>query len=295
MNNYYYFSRDTGWGDTLWHLTNALLYCEENNKDILIDMRGSWASKGEKNLFNEYFKSINTDIKVITAEEEIDALRKVAEPHSDSRIVIKNPLKSKEDSKKFYDAFKRIQPSDPVLREVNKITVNQFSGNYIVGVHARCSNGEVLPEKKTSSNRFHGEKSPIDSIFAIYKDKIDNILFESPSAFLRTCDNYKFFVASDSKQFVDLFEKEYGNIIQSERYFAPPGCGTGHEKGELSTEDHVRLEEQYGRIKIAREALIDFYLLQNTNYLFKNFSRFNEFCLYRGIPNFHINFQEKCY
>jgi hypothetical protein len=295
MNNYYYFSRDTGWGDTLWHLTNALMYCEQNNKGILIDMRGSWISKGKKNLFNEYFKLIDTDIKVITAEEEIDALKKDAEPHSDSRIVIKNPLRSKEDSKKFYDAFKRIQPSDLVSREVNKIIVNQFSGNYIVGVHGRCSNGEVLPEKKTDSNRFHGEKSPIDSIFEIYKNKIDDILFESPRAFLKACKNYKFFVASDSKQFVDLFEKEYGNIIHSERYFAPPGCGTGHEKGELSTEDHLRLEEEYGRIKIAREALVDFYLLQNTNFLFKNFSRFNEFCLYKGIPNFHINFQEKCY
>jgi hypothetical protein len=148
MNGYYYFSRDTGWGDTLWHLTNALSHCERNNKSILIDMRGSWISKGKKNLFNEYFKSINTDIKVITAEEEIDALKKDAEPHSDSCIVIKNPLKSKEDSKKFYEVFKRIQPSNLVSREVNKIIVNQFSGNYIVGVHGRCSNGEVIPEKK---------------------------------------------------------------------------------------------------------------------------------------------------
>ena len=43
------------------------------------------------------------------------------------------------------------------------------------------------------------------------------------------------------------------------------------------------------------DQLIDFYLLQEANFLFKNFSRFNEFCLYKGIPNFHINFQEKCY
>lgn len=48
MNGCYYFSRDTGWGDTLWHLTNALLHCEHNNKSILIDMRGSWISKGKK-------------------------------------------------------------------------------------------------------------------------------------------------------------------------------------------------------------------------------------------------------
>ena len=71
----------------------------------------------------------------------------------------------------------------------------------------------------------------------------------------------------------------------------PPGCGTGYEKGEQSTEIQTEMEEKYGRINIAKEALVDFYLLQYTNFLFKNFSRFNEFCLYKGIPNFHINFQ----
>lgn len=78
MNNYYYFSRDTGWGDTLWHLTNALMYCEQNNKGLLIDMRGHWASKGDSNLFPEYFNSIDTDIKVVINEEYIDQLKKDA-------------------------------------------------------------------------------------------------------------------------------------------------------------------------------------------------------------------------
>ena len=90
MNNYYYFSRDTGWGDTLWHLTNALMYCEQNNKGILIDMRGHWASKGDNNLFPEYFYGIDTDIEVIVNEDYIDQLKKDSEQHSDSRLVIKN-------------------------------------------------------------------------------------------------------------------------------------------------------------------------------------------------------------
>ena len=77
MNNYYYFSRDTGWGDTLWHLTNALMYCEQNKKGMLIDMRGHWASKGDSNLFAEYFHHIDTDIEVIINEEYIDQLKKM--------------------------------------------------------------------------------------------------------------------------------------------------------------------------------------------------------------------------
>ena len=48
-------------------------------------------------------------------------------------------------------------------------------------------------------------------------------------ALLKSCDNYKFFIATDSKQFVDLFQDEYSHSIVADRYFAPPGCGTGHE------------------------------------------------------------------
>ena len=295
MNDYYYFSRDTGWGDTLWHLTNALMYCEQNNKGILIDMRGHWASKGDSNLFAEYFHHIDTDIEVIVNEEYIDQLKKDAEQHSDSRLVIKNPLKSQEESKKFYDTFDRINVHRSIAAEIDSMREKYFAGNYVVGVHARTSNGEVLPPRTGNSNRFQGKRNAIQTIFDIYKEKIDHVLFDAPRAFLKACDNYKFFVATDSKQFVDLFEKEYGNTIVTERYFAPPGCGTGHEKGEQSTNIQIEMEEKYGRINIAKEALVDFYLLQYTNFLFKNFSRFNEFCLYKGIPNFHINFQEKCY
>ena len=295
MNNYYYFSRDTGWGDTLWHLTNALMYCEQNRKNILIDMRGHWASNGDKNLFREYFQSIDTDIKVITNEEGIDQYKQEAEPHSDSRLVIKNPLKSKEESKKFYDTFDRINVHGTIAAKIDEVREKYFSGNYVVGVHARTSNGEVLPPKMGNSNRFQGERNPIETIFNEFTERIRNILFESPRAFLKSCDNYRFFLATDSRQFADLFQKEYGKTIITERYFAPPGCGTGHEKGEMSTDKQLGFEESYGRLNIAKEALIDFYLLQHTNFLFKNFSRFNEFCLYKDIPNFHINFQEKCY
>jgi hypothetical protein len=246
-------------------------------------------------LFTEYFHHIDTDIEVIINEEYIDQLKKDAEKHSDSRLVIKNPLKSKEESKKFYDTFDRISVHGTIAKEIDEIREKYFAANYIVGVHARTSNGEVLPLRTGNSNRFQGERNAIQTIFDIYKEKIDQVLFDDPRAFLKACDNYKFFVATDSKQFVDLFEKEYGNTIVTERYFAPPGCGTGHEKGEQSTEIQIQMEEKYGRINIAKEALVDFYLLQYTNFLFKNFSRFNEFCLYKGIPNFHINFQEKCY
>ena len=295
MSGNYYFHRDTGWGDTLWHLTNALIYCEENKKDLLVDMRGHWASKGGTNLFGKYFHSIDTDVDVIVNEACIDQLKNEAEQHSDSILVIKNPLKSKEESKKFYDTFNRIKVHGAIADEIDKIREDHFSGNYIVGVHARTSNGEILPPKKTNSNRFHGERNAVETIFDIYKEKINHVLFDSPRAFLKSCDNYKFFIATDSKQFVDLFQDEYSHSIVADRYFAPPGCGTGHEAGECSTEDQLKLEEDYGKIKIAKEALLDFYLLQHTNFLFKNFSRFNEFCLYKGIPNFHINFQEKCY
>jgi hypothetical protein len=295
MNNYYYFSRDTGWGDTLWHLTNALMYCEQNKKDILIDMRGHWASKGSKNLFGEYFQSVDSDVNVIINEEFIDQKKDSAEHHDDSKLVIKNPLKCKEDSKRFYDTFDRINIHGSIAKEIDEIRANKFSGHYVVGVHARCSNGEFLPPRKGNSKRFHGERNPIKTIFDIFSEKIDHVLFDSPRAFLKACNGYKFFVASDSKQFVDLFEERYDHTIVADRYFAPPGCGTGHEKGEKSTKIQLKMEEDYGRINIAKEALADFYLLQYTNFLFKNFSRFNEFCLYKGIPNFHINFQEKCY
>lgn len=295
MNNYYYFSRDTGWGDTLWHLTNALMYCEQNKKDILIDMRGHWASKGDKNLFAEYFNHIDTDIDVIINEEYIDGLKKDSEQHSDSRLVIKNPLKNQSESQKFYSTFTRINVHRAIAKEIDEIRANYFSGSYVVGVHARCSNGEVLPPTKGNSKRFHGARNPIRAIFDTFAEKVDHVLFDSPRAFLKSCDNYKFFVASDSKQFIDLFEERYDHTIVTERYFAPPGCGTGHEKGEKSTDIQLKMEEDYGRTNIAKEALVDFYLLQYTNYLFKNFSRFNEFALYKGIPNFHINFQEKCY
>jgi len=295
VNNYYYFTRDTGWGDTLWHLTNALLYCEDNKKDMLIDFRGAWMSKGEKNLFNEYFSGIDTDINIITDETEIDANKKEAERHTSKVLKIRDASKSIEDLKRFYKNFKRIIPSESVSIPMESFAYSNFSGNYIVGVHARCSNGEVLPPKTGNSNRFQGERNPIETIFHIFKERIDHVLFDSPRAFLKACDSYKFFIASDSRQFVDLFQNAYPQSIVSDRYFAPPGCGTGHEKGEKSTSDVLKKEEDYGRTKIAKEALIDFYLLQETNFLFKNFSRFNEFCLYKGIPNFHINFQEKCY
>jgi hypothetical protein len=295
VSDYYYFTRDTGWGDTLWHLTNALLYCEENKKDMLIDFRGAWMSKGDKNLFNEYFSGIDTDINIITNEDEIDANKKEAEIHNDSKLVIKNPLKDKQDSLRFFNCFKRIVPSESVSIPMESFAYSNFSGNYIVGVHARCSNGEVLPPKAGNSNRFQGERNPIETIFDIFKERIDHVLFDSPRAFLKACDGYKFFIASDSRQFVDLFQNTYPQSIVADRYFAPPGCGTGHEKGEKSTSDVLKKEDDYGRTKIAKEALIDFYLLQETNFLFKNFSRFNEFCLYKGVPNFHINFQEKCY
>jgi len=299
MSNYYHYTRDTGWGDTLWHLTCALLYCEENKKDILIDFRGAWLSKDRKNSFNEYFSGIDTDIKVITDEEEIDANKKDAEKHASKApkiLKIRDASKSDEDLKGFYRNFKRIIPHESILSSLDSFTDSHFAGNYVIGVHARCSNGEVLPpKKKGDSDRFHGERSPIGSIFDIFKERIDYVLFESSWSFLKAYENYKFFVASDSKQFVDLFQKEYPQSIVTDRYFAPAGCGTGHEKGEKSTDSDLKKEEEYGKINIAKEALIDFYLLQETNFLFKNFSRFNEFCLYKGIPNFPIHFQKKCY
>ena len=126
MNNYYYFSRDTGWGDTLWHLTNALMYCEQNKKDILIDMRGHWASKGNKNLFGEYFQNIDTDIEVILNERCIDQYKKEAEPHSDSRLVIKNPLKSKKSPKNFMIHLVELMCMELLLPKLMKFVKNIF-------------------------------------------------------------------------------------------------------------------------------------------------------------------------
>ena len=94
MSKYYYFSWDAGWGDTIWHLTNALIHCENSKQDMLIDLRGHWSSKGEKNLFNEYFCSIDTDINIITNEESIDQLKKDSEKHTNKTVKIKNPLKA---------------------------------------------------------------------------------------------------------------------------------------------------------------------------------------------------------
>ena len=287
MNNYYYFSWDAGWGDTLWHLTNALIHCENSKQDMLIDLRGHWSSKGDKNLFNEYFSSIDTDINIITNEESIDELKKDSEKHTNKTVKIKNPLKSKEDTELFYNTFSRIKPSESVTNTVKDIVREKFKGNYMVGVHARMSNGEV-------KSRFEGARPMKDAVL-FYKERIDDILFNAPRAFLKSCKDYKFFIASDSRKFVDIFKDQFPNTVSIDRYFAPPGCGTGHEIGEGSTEEQLKLEEVYGKTKIAKEALVDFYLLQETNFLFKNFSRFNEFCLYKGIPNFHINFQEKCY
>lgn len=287
MSKYYYFSWDAGWGDTLWHLTNALIYCEEQGKDLLVDLRGHWSSKGEKNLFNEYFSSIDASIEVITNEESIDRLKENSEKHTDKTIRIKNPLKSKEDSSLFYETFCKIKPSKPVSSAVSDIVCEKFKGNYIVGVHARMSNGEV-------KSRFKGGR-PMEDAVLFYKEKIDDVLFNSPRAFLKCCEDYKFFIASDSGKFVNIFKGEFPKTISIDRYFSPTGCGTGHEVGEYSTKQQLKLEDNYGKTKIAKEALVDFYLLQESNFLFKNFSRFNEFCLYKGIPNFHINFQEKCY
>ena len=287
MSKNYYFSWDAGWGDTLWHLTNAIIYCEREGKDLLVDFRGHWSSKGDKNLFNEYFSSIDTNIEIITNEALIDQLKKYSEIHTSKTLKIKNPLNSKEDSILFYKTFRKIKPSESISNSVLNIVRDKFKGNYVVGVHARMSNGEI-------KSRFKGSRPMKDAVL-VYKERINDILFNSPRAFLRCCEDYKFFIASDSSEFINIFKQEFSKTISIDRYFAPPGCGTGHEKGEKSTSDIVEKEENYGRTKIAKEALIDFYLLQETNFLFKNFSRFNEFCLYKGIPNFHINFQEKCY
>ena len=103
------------------------------------------------------------------------------------------------------------------------------------------------------------KRNAIQTIFDIYKEKIDHVLFDAPRAFLKSCDNYKFFVATDSKQFVDLFEKEYSNTIVTERYFAPPGCGTGHEKGEQSTDLQIKMSLflfTYGQVQIRRYYLV---------------------------------------
>ena len=67
MSNFYYFSRDTGWGDTLWHLTNALMHCEQNKKDILIDIMNNSAEckrNGDRLLddFKKYFDPSITEI-----------------------------------------------------------------------------------------------------------------------------------------------------------------------------------------------------------------------------------------
>ena len=50
----------------------------------------------------------------------IDQLKKDAEQHSDSRLVIKNPLKSQEDSKKFYDTFDRISVHGTIAAEIDE-------------------------------------------------------------------------------------------------------------------------------------------------------------------------------
>ena len=93
--------------------------------------------------------------------EFIDQKKDSAEHHNDSKLVIKNPLKCKEDSKRFYDTFDRINIHGSIAKEIDEIRANKFSGHYVVGVHARCSNGEFLPPIKGNSKRFHGERNPI--------------------------------------------------------------------------------------------------------------------------------------
>ena len=63
---------------------------------------------------------------------------------------------------------------------------NTFAGNYVVGVHARTSNGEVLPPRTGNSNRFQGERNAIQTIFDIYKEKINHALFDSPSRIFKS-------------------------------------------------------------------------------------------------------------
>ena len=77
-----------------------------------------WAlgQQGDSNLFAEYFHHIDTDIEVIINEEYRPAQKDV-EQHSDSRLVIKNPLKSKEESKKFYDTFDRISVHGTIAKK----------------------------------------------------------------------------------------------------------------------------------------------------------------------------------
>lgn len=287
MKNYY-FSINAGWGDTLWHLVNAILYCREHNKTLLLDLRGHWAGSKTHNCFHDYFQKIDycnyeTDISVI------NELYKFSEPHKSKNLLIKNSLASEMDSELFYQVFCSIIPISEINSRVNLFYKQHLENKYIIGVHSRTSNGE----KHGRWDNF--EKISIKDMFEKYKLAIDSIMFKGKKSPLKFFDNYCFFAASDSKSFLKLFEENYPNVHYTSRFYPKPGKGTGHEIGvETLNSDNEELDS-YGRSNIAKEALIDFYLLQKCHFLFKNFSRFNEFCLFKGIPHHHLKIQNKAF
>lgn len=286
MSDYYYFSINAGWGDTLWNLVNAILYCRKHDKTLLLDLRGHWAGSKEHNCFHDYFYEM-AYCPYITDVKEINKLCKGAERHCKENLIIKSPSKSEEDRDLFFQVFCGISPKAHIKMKINQFSIDNFEDKYVIGIHARTSNGEKF-------GRF-GEQKSIQDMFQEYKKSIDSIMFSGNNALMKVFKNYCFFVASDSQAFVKEVEKEYKNVYSLSRFYPKPGSGTGHEIGEKITDQDKQDMKKYGQINIATEALIDFYLLQRGHFLFKNWSRFNEFCLFKGIPYYHIKFQNKCY
>ena len=297
---YYHFTINTGWGDTFWHLTHAIKHCIDYDKYLLIDFRGHWAGKKDSNMANNYIDRIeSTNLKYTFCKSLIDRKKDVAEKHKDVFPKMDTSLKTDKDKLQFFNLFSKICFHCDINNDLEKYN-NIFSYNYVIGVHARTSNGELLVDNGNQSNRFHDGGFSVEYMADMYKESIRNIFFHPKKGFLNKYFNYEILVFSDSERFVNSFIQDNSvgfknHCSKTRRFFPAAGCGTGHEKGEKSDDHSEDLLRKHGMYDIAKEALVDFILLQRCNFLFKNYSRFNEFAIYSGIPHVHMKFQQKCY
>ncbi|MBF0489369.1 MAG: glycosyltransferase [Candidatus Omnitrophica bacterium] len=276
-----------GMANRIESLMAAICYAHISQRTLVVDWReGMYAEKG-RNSFHMLFKSplvnvsdrlpqtdsvfpsiwvrnldktiwdvnspdlpvVNIDLSKVDYEEHIVVMSDLRFDLEDFGLNAQSILafwsceNEKELLRKLLVNYLSLRPD--ITSRVNEFYANNLHGKKIIGVHIRCTDNQKSPRHYIDINKF--------------PSVIQSILKKDPDAFI--------FLSTDNKRVLGEYQKNYKNIRCTNKFFPD------HSEAPIHYRNGTRVD-------MAKEALIDLYVLARCDYLiYSDRSCFGELAL----------------
>ena len=299
MNKFVLVKSYYGLGGDLSVLLGAMILSNQRGRELLVDWDGGmYGNSPDPNisLFNYLFKSpVFRTSKILSQSYsvypsywkeyiysppltyvngvDLAGSRPEGVPedrNQDCIVITRDSAWVKKKTEKYHAEIKKLVLSDEIKQTIDDFSeINFDKGKLIIGVHFRHGNGEykvIPPDPKWFRNK-------INMVLTLNKRNINDLIL---------------FICSDCSAVLNYFKKYYPVVLSTKKKYLRNGFGAFHVKSGVRHIPRIDLENSE-QILLAKEALVDMYLLAETNFFLGSGGFFSKYVsLLRNGENINL-------